>query len=551
MKKRILPLLLCLCLTLPLLSVTAFADTTYNQGDVNAVKAMMTANGLQIDNPDDPGSWGFAKWNSNGRMTELHLFDKHLTGTLDVSALTELIDLECSDNELTALTGVEQCTQLYMLDCRNNQLTALPSLTGCTQLAQIYASDNQLATLPDFSACTALRYLEIGDNRLTVLPDLTGLLLSGLSCGNNPLTDAQTYLATKIPDTVTDLSCNGLGLTSLDAIMPRLTNLRYLVCSDNQLTSLPALPSGNQLWGLDCNDNQLTALPDLTGSTGLLYLECEGNRLTTLPDLSACQELQKLYCDGNQLTSLPNLTGFTKLKQLGVSGNPLTNAADDLATKIPTSLDILDCSNLGLTSLDTVLLRLTKLTRLYCSDNQLTSLPDSSIMEALDCSNNQLTSLPMLGDTLGYLDCRNNKIAAIDVARYKNLMELHCGGSALTRYTDVNGHTCTLSAPAGVGAYLSVDGNRITVSMASPNDTFTGWTVTPAVTYQNGTSAADSIATFLMTADTTVTANFAAAPKKPASPATGDSSMIVLWGTVLMLSAGGAAVLLTRRKKED
>jgi hypothetical protein len=73
------------------------------------------------------------------------------------------------------------------------------------------------------------------------------------------------------------------------------------LCENNQLLSLPDLPTG--LGSLLCNNNQLLSLPDLP--TGLEWLMFQDNRLTTIPDLPT--GLVSLWCDGNQLLSLPNL----------------------------------------------------------------------------------------------------------------------------------------------------------------------------------------------------------------------------------------------------
>jgi Leucine-rich repeat (LRR) protein len=67
------------------------------------------------------------------------------------------------------------------------------------------------------------------------------------------------------------LECNNNQLTSLPALPSGLT---YLDCDNNQLTSLPALPSG--LTSLDCHQNQLTSLPALP--SGLKYYNGQGNK---------------------------------------------------------------------------------------------------------------------------------------------------------------------------------------------------------------------------------------------------------------------------------
>ena len=64
--------------------------------------------------------------------------------------------------------------------------------------------------------------------------------------------------------------------------MPPLPScLKYLNCSNNQLTSLPPLPP--TLKYLKCSNNQLTSLPPLPST--LIILCCSNNQLTNLPKL--------------------------------------------------------------------------------------------------------------------------------------------------------------------------------------------------------------------------------------------------------------------------
>jgi len=88
-------------------------------------------------------------------------------------------------------------------------------------------------------------------------------------------------------------------LTSLDGI--DLSGVTHLSCYNNQLTSLPPLPS--TLERLYCENNRLTSLPHLPASLEKLY--CYGNRLFSLPPIPP--SLKYLYCYNNQLTKYPDL----------------------------------------------------------------------------------------------------------------------------------------------------------------------------------------------------------------------------------------------------
>ncbi|MDR1183009.1 MAG: leucine-rich repeat domain-containing protein [Bacteroidales bacterium] len=75
------------------------------------------------------------------------------------------------------------------------------------------------------------------------------------------------------------------------------------------------------------------------------------------------------------------------------------------------------------------------LTKLFCSDNQLTSLDmsNNTALEYLDCTNNQLTSLDISKNTaLRDLYCSNNQLTNLDVSANTSLASLHCNNNQLT-----------------------------------------------------------------------------------------------------------------------
>ena len=116
------------------------------------------------------------------------------------------------------------------------------------------------------------------------------------------------------------LDCGGNQLTSLN--VSGCTALYYLLgWGNNQMTTLDV--SGcTALWFLACADSQLKSL-DLSGYTALTYLYGWNAQLTSL-NVSGCTELEALWCDGNQLTSL-DVSGFAALRVLGCHYNELTS----------------------------------------------------------------------------------------------------------------------------------------------------------------------------------------------------------------------------------
>ena len=107
------------------------------------------------------------------------------------------------------------------------------------------------------------------------------------------------------------------------------------------------------------------------------------------------------------------------LKELYCSNNQLTSLPS-----MP-NLRIIRCWNDQLTSLPLM----PNLQFLSCNDNQLTSLPPMPKLEQLDCVNNQLTSIPLMPN-LKFLNCNDNQLTSLPLM--PNLEVLYCANNQLT-----------------------------------------------------------------------------------------------------------------------
>jgi len=99
------------------------------------------------------------------------------------------------------------------------------------------------------------------------------------------------------------------------------------------------------------------------------------------------------------------------------------------------------------------------ITRLDCSDNQLTSLDISknTVLSGLHCNNNQLTSLDVSKNTaLVELFCWNNQLMSLDVSKNTLLSSLQCGNNQLTSL-DVSKNTMLLSLQCAINQITNLD----------------------------------------------------------------------------------------------
>lgn len=161
MKRKIFSILLALCICLTLLPTAVFAGNPddYNTGDIGIINAIIAAHtgktGMTPANPDgsespadwkDKVTWSGNAGDTNRRVIRLCLNGKSMTGTLNVSGLTALKELQCTYNQLTGLT-----------------LGSLPDL------ATMFIFGNKLSGSLDLSGFSALEYLDCSNNQLTGL----------------------------------------------------------------------------------------------------------------------------------------------------------------------------------------------------------------------------------------------------------------------------------------------------------------------------------------------------------------------------------------------
>ena len=188
-----------------------------------------------------------------------------------------------------------------------------------------------------------------------------------------------------------------------------------LFVSNSNILDLTGIEYFTNLEYLSCIGNQLTSL-HLNGLNKLIELGCSFNQLTTL-DASMLNNLQNLGCNSNPLTTL-NVNGCYNLKYLGCGASQLTTLNIDGLSKLET----LDCANSKLQTLFTD--GLLNIKNIYCTNNQLKvlNLKGQKNLRGLQCNNNQITSLDLSDSPLlNSLLCGNNKLTSLNIKNGSNL----------------------------------------------------------------------------------------------------------------------------------
>ncbi|MBP3714458.1 MAG: fimbrillin family protein [Phocaeicola sp.] len=278
---------------------------------------------------------------------------------------------------------------------------------------------------------------------------------------SNYITNANLVAAIKASDN--SITTNSDGWIDVSANQSKLEaiksiNLSYKrdphVC--DEIGALKGLET------LYCIYNSIEHL-DLSNLTELIVLNVSNNNLTEL-DLSSNKKLENLTCLINRLTYL-DLSSNTVLWSLNCASNQLSHL------DIHSPLSNLICSDNNIQSITTNQQQ-NSLYELICDDNQIYELNSfiqgAESLGTLDCSNNKLTDLELRSLTaLKILDCSDNQLSDLNIYSTK-ISSLKCQNNNL-RYINVNGQVkgtrlltqlSTLHAYGNMLDALYIDGLR-------------------------------------------------------------------------------------------
>ena len=165
---------------------------------------------------------------------------------------------------------------------------------------------------PELELFNKVKYLDCSFNLLRNLKHLPPNLET-LRCINNKLHDG---LPDDLPQSLTDLDCNGCDLYKLPVLPP---NLKILYCGNNYIDEVDHLPES--LVSLYCYRNRITKLDHLP--SGLKRLSCWSNHINTLDYLPL--GLKWLNCVTTDLESLDFLPVGLKYLECSTSVKTLYN----------------------------------------------------------------------------------------------------------------------------------------------------------------------------------------------------------------------------------
>jgi Leucine-rich repeat (LRR) protein len=155
------------------------------------------------------------------------------SGELDDYVPTENIlsieFLDLSNQQINDLTGIEDFIGLTVLNVENNNLNTI-QLNALTDLIDLNLSNNALSNI-DLSALVLLKKFNASNNQLTTIELSSNTVLVDLNLSNNQITELQLSFLTELES----LSCASNQLTELEVV--NNMSLKQLFCQSNQLVA--------------------------------------------------------------------------------------------------------------------------------------------------------------------------------------------------------------------------------------------------------------------------------------------------------------------------
>lgn len=388
----------------------------------------------------------------NTALTLIQGGQNELTG-LDLSTNTALKTLKIDNNKINNLI-LSSNNKIKYLFGSSNQLTSL-DISNLTELVELNVSSNMLSELTLATNLGNLRSFNVSKNVLEVL------LLDAI--GVNPCPTAITYpggYQDSCPEKISiNVSNNQLGFLSVK-------NVNYANITSFNATLNPSLncieidntftlPNGPDGWlketTAEYNENchfGETYVPDDNFEQALINLGYDQTGILDDYVLTAnIKSITDLTIANLGILNLTGLEDFSNLKTLNCSGNIL-DPLYVLNLKKNTSLEVLDCSNTGISDLDLSLN--TALTNINCSGNNLTVLDLSKniALKILNLSNNKFTefdSSDFISITSIIID--GNSVKDLDFSANTALTNLSCvSNPLLTTLNLKNGKNASLAS---------------------------------------------------------------------------------------------------------
>ncbi|EAY19848.1 Leucine Rich Repeat family protein [Trichomonas vaginalis G3] len=266
-------------------------------------------------------------------LCRCNLSNNKIVKISQVSSTLQSLNLNNNEVKDFQLNHLPDLAHLYLM---GNKLSKLPPVKGimfnnmylrynristlnCNYLVEtthvIDLSFNEIKEIPDeFFQLESLFDLILTGNKITsVNPNIINSNLSRLNLSANPLSELP-----ELPDSLEELYINDCNFKTLDEKLAENKNLITLHANGNKLTTIPYIPS---LQNIELASNGLTECPKLPN--GMISINLAFNSIENLPELNSKDTLEFLDVSYNPLKSIPSLKSYIQLKYLILTGTLL------------------------------------------------------------------------------------------------------------------------------------------------------------------------------------------------------------------------------------
>ena len=380
-------------------------------------------------------------------LTELDLYNNHITDVSPLADLTNLTMLNLEYNWIRDVSPLADLTNLTMLNLARNQIRDVSPLAGLTNLIDLWLDNNQISdfspiaeVIPDLAFYSAdnQRVVNVAPNVPVNIPDanLRTVIVEALGKAQG-----DTITATDMQK-LTGLFASEQGIQDLTGL-EFATNLTTLNLTYNLIPDVSPLTGLINLTWLDISENQIISVSPLTGLTNLTTLNLSFGGIPDVLPLAGLTNLTTLNLGTNRIRDVSPLAGLTNLTTLNLAANEIGDVAPLSRLENLTWLDISENQIISVSPLA----GLTNLTTLNLTYNQI---PDVSLLTGLtnlttlNLGSNLIRDVsPLTGLTnLTTLNLAFNEIENVSpLSRLEDLTELDLTGNFISDVSSLAGLT--------------------------------------------------------------------------------------------------------------
>ncbi|MGQ4646743.1 leucine-rich repeat domain-containing protein [Lyngbya aestuarii] len=258
-------------------------------------------------------------------LTELTLYDAHISDLSPLQSLTNLTELELFRNEVSDLSPLQSLSRLTTLSISSSQIKDLSPLQFLTNLIALSVHGNQITDLESLQSLTKLTKFELFNSQIAELKPLQSLVnLTELELVNNQIANLAPLQFLINLKTLCLFNYRGYQIKDI-SLLKSLTSLTNLDLSHNQISDLSPLQFLTNLTKLNLSNNQISDLSPLQSLTKLTNLCLDCNQIADLKPLQSLTHLSVLRLGSNKINDLSPLKTLTNLTFLYLDGNPIDN----------------------------------------------------------------------------------------------------------------------------------------------------------------------------------------------------------------------------------